>query len=107
MTLKDEIDKIFENSNLSLEDRYAEIQAKYEKDCAEIDERHRKADRILKICIVTSLLALGFAVFSMVSDAQTLDSKNDACVEAGGVFVRVYGGFKCYRTDLRQELTVE
>jgi hypothetical protein len=39
----------------------------------------------------------------------SLDSyqKNDLCIEAGGVLVQTYGGYKCYSTDLRQEIVIE
>ena len=73
----------------------------------EMDKRHRKMDRVMNILIGTSLLALGVMLLSSVLEGHTLSSKNDACIEAGGVFVKVYGGFKCYSTDFRQELSIK
>lgn len=103
---KNEMDKIFEE----IDARRAARQAEIAKDCAEFEAnfaKYRKRDRIMNILTATCLVALGLMLLGSVLQGQTLDSKNDACIEAGGVFVRVYGGFKCYSTDFRQELSIQ
>ena len=118
---KNEMDKIFEEIDARIDShreeihargaaRQAEIQANFEKDCADIDAnfaKYRKRDRIMNILTATCLVALGLMLLGSVLQGQTLESKNDACIEAGGVFVKVYGGFKCYSTDFRQELSIK
>ena len=104
MSLQDEINKTEIAARGNAE--RAAIQAKFDKEHAEIVERHRKIGRNLNIVIGVSFLALGYAVYSSIQDANTLDSKNDVCIEAGGVFVKTYDGYKCYSTDFRQELKI-
>jgi hypothetical protein len=98
---------IWNNSTAKADAERAVLQEKFEKDCAEMDARHRKMDRVMNILIATCLLALGVSVVTSVFRGNTLDSKNDVCIEAGGVFVKTYGGFKCYSTDFRQELVIQ
>jgi len=62
--------------------------------------------RWLDIFVGVSLLLLGIMIVLTFFEGRSLDNKNDACLEAGGVLVKVYGGYKCYSTDFRQELKV-
>jgi hypothetical protein len=104
---KNDFDKIFEE----IDARRAAREAEIAKNCAEFEAdfaKYRKRDRILNILFTTCLVAfLALLLISVQRHNYNLESKNDACIEAGGVFVRVYGGFKCYSNDFRQELSIQ
>lgn len=59
------------------------------------------------IVIGVWFVALGVMVVTSVISGLSNNAKNDACLEAGGVYVSTYDGYKCYSTDFRQVLTVE
>lgn len=106
MSLQDEINKTWDEIAARGNAERAAIQAKFDKEHAEIVERHRKIDRNMNLVIGISLLALGVMVVSSILDANSLSSKNDVCLEAGGVFVKTYDGYKCYSTDFRQVMKI-
>jgi len=66
-----------------------------------------KAEHRWKIAIGAWFVAMGVLVVVSVLSGLSDDAKNDVCIEAGGVFVKTYGGFKCYSTDFRQELVIQ
>lgn len=52
------------------------------------------------------LVALGALGIYSYRDARAEDAKNDLCIEAGGVYVSTYDGYKCYSMDFREELKI-
>ena len=87
--------------------RAAEIQAKFEKDCADIEAKYRTGDRVVKTLITLGMLGLGFTLYSAIQSDRTLANKNDACVNAGGVFAKVYDGYECFSKDSLKTVEVK
>ena len=58
------------------------------------------------VLFVLWLFALGAIVMWAYMGEREVDAKNDLCIEAGGVYVRTYDGYKCYSMDFREELKI-
>jgi hypothetical protein len=72
---------------------YEEAWAKFEKS----RERVRKADRVASILLIVCTLPLCFMIISSFIHEADLNDKNDACVNSGGLFVKIYGGYECVK----------
>ena len=72
-----------------------------------VRERHRKESRKATIISVLCLLPFIFMTASIFIQAAKLDDRADACVNAGGVFARVYDGYECFSKDSLKTVEVK
>jgi hypothetical protein len=113
-----DFDKILDDSNREFKARLEQEKEYKRKAFEEIDrntqielnaikEKYRKESRKTNIALVLCLLPLIFMIVFSFIQAAELDNKADACVNAGGVFAKVYNGYECFSKDSLKTVEVK
>ena len=113
-----DFDKILDDSNREFKARLERESLKYSEEREEIErqskirldaiyEKHRKENLKANIILVLCLLPLIFMIVLSFIQAAKLDDRADACVNAGGVFAKVYNGYECFSKDSLKTVEVK
>jgi len=102
-----EFKALLERERIQEKEKLEEIERQSKIRLDAINEKYRKESRKATIIFVLCLLPFIFMTAFIFIQAAKLDDRADACVNAGGVFARVYNGYECFSKDSLKTVEVK